>query len=659
MIMPSVSIKPQENGAPPMVQETTIQAAIAIVEKKVRNLEKRKGKLDAYRDTLKKGKALNEDQQSAVDKYEEVIGTLEFTKELMGQFAKLSQDEIRDKKKQAKRELLERSKEDVSKVAYVLAVKEILASLQEEAVISDLKAGSEGAPKLTAEQVDQLAQFAALVTPDRESKEKGSFDKQVNIAAEHFANLADKKTRTVAGTTYQELHSLINLIRESGYIESKWAKDSATNTEADLAAEDDYDTQEDEEEDAMPATEPITKTEMINGNGSIHNTNDMLGHNSQEQDQEPMPVFPSPPQQQKPQQPVVEEHPQQAQQQQQHPQQQQQQIQRQQQPVAAPPMPEQPSFNFLQESQIDLESPHMDPAVVMVHPAKTVPAHPPGMAGAGVDYSRQMLQQLHIAQQHQQHALMAQAAHHHQPAVPAPSGDSGAAQPKFNPSHNSAFDKPGQGSPPQAPGMANGLSGPGAGGPPFSQTSPADRAAPATDPRAPRVPDGTPQHTDNPSPNKIPVYSQAPGQPAHISPDKPAGYAAAAGGSVKLADNEIGTWRPEGTPETEEGDEEGRQGGDKGRRGRGGGGRGFGGRGNNRGYSRGRGGGGDRGDRGDRGERGERGGYRGGRGGDRRQYDDRRDDKREDRPRGSGGRGGGYRGRGGPRGGGGQNGYRE
>ena len=78
-------------------------------------------------------------------------------------------------------------------VAYVLAVKEILTSLQEEAVISDLKAGSEGAPKLSAEQVDQLAKFAALVTPDREIKEKGSFDKQVNISAEHLTNLADKK----------------------------------------------------------------------------------------------------------------------------------------------------------------------------------------------------------------------------------------------------------------------------------------------------------------------------------------------------------------------------------------------------------------------------------------------------------------------------------
>ena len=45
--MPSVSIKPQENGAP-LVQETSIQAAIAIVEKKVRNLEKRKVMFTKY-----------------------------------------------------------------------------------------------------------------------------------------------------------------------------------------------------------------------------------------------------------------------------------------------------------------------------------------------------------------------------------------------------------------------------------------------------------------------------------------------------------------------------------------------------------------------------------------------------------------------------------
>ena len=41
LIMPSVVNKPQENGAS-SVTETSIQAAIAVVEKKVRNLEKRK-----------------------------------------------------------------------------------------------------------------------------------------------------------------------------------------------------------------------------------------------------------------------------------------------------------------------------------------------------------------------------------------------------------------------------------------------------------------------------------------------------------------------------------------------------------------------------------------------------------------------------------------
>lgn len=41
-------------------------------------------------------------------------------------------------------------------------------------------------------------------------------------------------------------------------------------------------------------------------------------------------------------------------------------------PAAAAPALE-PSFDFLQDSQIDLESPHMDPAVVMVHPPKRPP----------------------------------------------------------------------------------------------------------------------------------------------------------------------------------------------------------------------------------------------------------------------------------------------
>ena len=77
-------------------------------------------------------------------------------------------------------------------VSYILAVKEILSSVQEEGFLSDLLK-TEGAPKLTSEQVEQLKQFAQLVTPDREINEKGSFDKQVNNSAKHLVNLSDKK----------------------------------------------------------------------------------------------------------------------------------------------------------------------------------------------------------------------------------------------------------------------------------------------------------------------------------------------------------------------------------------------------------------------------------------------------------------------------------
>ena len=76
------------------------------------------GKLDAYRDTLQRGKSLNEDQQAAVAKYDEVIGTLEFARELSGQFTKLALDEAKDKKKMMKKEQQERAKVELIKVVW-------------------------------------------------------------------------------------------------------------------------------------------------------------------------------------------------------------------------------------------------------------------------------------------------------------------------------------------------------------------------------------------------------------------------------------------------------------------------------------------------------------------------------------------------------------
>ena len=49
-------------------------------------------KLEEYRATQKKGENLNEDQLSAVSRYDEVLRTLELTREMEKQFVGLAND---------------------------------------------------------------------------------------------------------------------------------------------------------------------------------------------------------------------------------------------------------------------------------------------------------------------------------------------------------------------------------------------------------------------------------------------------------------------------------------------------------------------------------------------------------------------------------------
>ena len=49
-------------------------------------------------------------------RYDEVVGTLDFARELTGQFTKLASDDAKDWKKQAKREQQEKAWQEFSKV---------------------------------------------------------------------------------------------------------------------------------------------------------------------------------------------------------------------------------------------------------------------------------------------------------------------------------------------------------------------------------------------------------------------------------------------------------------------------------------------------------------------------------------------------------------
>lgn len=60
-------------------------------------------KLTSYRDLQKAGKELNSDQKVAVAKYDEVVQTLEFARDLSKQVTSVAVAAERDAKKQAKK----------------------------------------------------------------------------------------------------------------------------------------------------------------------------------------------------------------------------------------------------------------------------------------------------------------------------------------------------------------------------------------------------------------------------------------------------------------------------------------------------------------------------------------------------------------------------
>jgi len=65
---------------------------------------------------------LNSDQLAAVAKYEEVQQTLEFARDLCKQFNGIAVDAVKQLKKQARKEALEKNQQDLAKVKEILVV---------------------------------------------------------------------------------------------------------------------------------------------------------------------------------------------------------------------------------------------------------------------------------------------------------------------------------------------------------------------------------------------------------------------------------------------------------------------------------------------------------------------------------------------------------
>ncbi|XP_053890650.1 caprin-2 isoform X2 [Malaclemys terrapin pileata] len=205
-------------ATPSQAYETYIDNGLICLKHKIRNIEKKKLKLEDYRDRLKKGEALNQDQLEAVEKYDEVLHNLEFAKELQKTFSGLSQDLLRAQRKAQRRDTIMKLEAEKKKLRTILQVQYVLQNFTQEHVQKDFKGGLNSAIYLPSKELDYLIRFAKLTCPER--SENLSVEDQMEQSSLYFWDLLEGSEKAVVGTTYKHMKELLSKLLNSGYFEN-------------------------------------------------------------------------------------------------------------------------------------------------------------------------------------------------------------------------------------------------------------------------------------------------------------------------------------------------------------------------------------------------------------------------------------------------------
>jgi hypothetical protein len=145
----------EKSTPPPPTQQVTsmdstnadpLTQAILVLEKKQRNLGKRKEKLEGYQEEAKKGKELNKDQKDALAKYSDVLGQIECVKELNEQFKKIQTETSKNQKRlskqvaEEKRLLISQSLRQYAQIRYLLEHRPLSIKSEESSLLDQLSA---------------------------------------------------------------------------------------------------------------------------------------------------------------------------------------------------------------------------------------------------------------------------------------------------------------------------------------------------------------------------------------------------------------------------------------------------------------------------------------------------------------------------------------
>ncbi|KAM3609774.1 uncharacterized protein V6R79_020208 [Siganus canaliculatus] len=218
------SVSPDVGSAPGSLgnfalggQSDVMKQVLGVIDKKVRNMEKKKSKLDDYQVRKNSGERLNNDQLEALCKYQEVVNNLEFARELHKIFITLGQDLQKVVKKSVRREQLQREEAEQRRLKTVLELQFLLDRLGEDAVRQDLKQGVGGSPLLTDADLTAFDEFYKLVGPERDQNVR--LVEQYEDASMHLWDLLEGKDKPVVGTTYKALKETLDQVLLSGYFD--------------------------------------------------------------------------------------------------------------------------------------------------------------------------------------------------------------------------------------------------------------------------------------------------------------------------------------------------------------------------------------------------------------------------------------------------------
>ncbi|XP_029553167.1 caprin-1b isoform X3 [Salmo trutta] len=246
----------QSSGA----QTEAMKQVLGVIDKKVRNMEKKKGKLDDYQAKKNKGERLNQDQLDALTKYQEVTNNLEFARELQKSFLALGQDIQKAVKKAVRREQLQREEAEQKRLKTVLELQFLLDRLGEDSVRQELRQGAAGGGTpslLTDSELTTLDELYKLVGPERDQNTRLS--DQYEEASQHLMDLLEGKDKAVAGTTYKALKDSLDRVLLSGYFDKAQSHQNGVCEEV----------EEEDEEQQLEAVVESAKEQTVDQEGEI------------------------------------------------------------------------------------------------------------------------------------------------------------------------------------------------------------------------------------------------------------------------------------------------------------------------------------------------------------------------------------------------------